>query len=90
MAGEKAIALIKNWMTIYGFIMALFMVGAVVADTKFQTDAEAQSSEIRQLIRVQKDMQVQLGYAESERKKDELMSRIKLIQLEIEELRSEQ
>ena len=84
------INLIKNWMTIYGFIAALFVAGAVIADTKFQTDDEALASEIRTLIRVQKDLQVQLGYAESERKKDELMSRIKLIQLEIDELRSNQ
>ena len=90
MLGEKMISLIKNWMTIYGFIAALFVAGAVIADTKFQTDDEALASEIRTLIRVQKDLQVQLGYAENDRKKEELISRIKLIQLEIDELRSDQ
>lgn len=84
---EKITKLANHWSTIYAAMAAFFYAGYVLADTKFQTDDEANK---RQIIMLEYDIQMlqaDLGASENDRERQKYETKIRIRESQIRQLK---
>ena len=87
---DKLVNFAKDFRVIYVVILGAIPIGIWAADTVFQTDKEATIKQVQMIEYDIQDLQVDYGFAETDRERQKIDAKIKLKESHIRQLKEEQ